>query len=37
MIIQNSIISVALACTQEQTNKNAHKILTSQIALKLQL
>ena len=36
MIIQDRIISVALICTQEQTSKKAHKILISQIALKLQ-
>ena len=36
MIIQNRIISVALTCTQGQTSKKAHKILMSQIALKLQ-
>ena len=37
MIIQNKTISVALTCTQEQICKKAHKILISQIALKLQL
>ena len=37
IIIQNRTISVALTYTQEQTIKKAHKILISQIALKLQL
>ena len=36
MIIQNRTISVALTCKQRQTSKKAHKILISQIALKLQ-
>ena len=36
MVIQNRTISVALTCTQGQANKKAHKILISQIVLKLQ-
>ena len=36
MITRNKTISVALTCTQGQTSKKAHKILISQIALKLQ-
>ena len=36
MVIQNKTISVALTRTQGQTSKKAHKILISQIALKLQ-
>ena len=36
MIIQNRILKVALACTQGQTSKKAHKILISQVALTLQ-
>ena len=37
MIIENRTISVALIYTQGQTSKKAHKILISQIALKLEL
>ena len=35
MIVQNRTFSVALTRTQGQTRKKAHKILISQIALKL--
>ena len=34
MNIQNKTISVALTCTQRQTSKKAHKILTLQKAVK---
>ena len=33
--MQNRTISAALTCTQGQRSKKAHKILISQIALKL--